>query len=212
MRFMYNYKNPEFYQLEDFYNEIWRNIKGYEGYYQISNYGRVKSLKRAIKQGRRYVTVNEKIIKPFLTKNGYLRVNLSKNGKDSFLLIGRIVLSTFKSNKKGLVCHHINGNKLDNRINNLFWISRSKHTEFHNYYNPRNNKGERNGRSKLLSKDIMKIKLLFLNGLSYKEISRFYNVKPYAIGSILRRRTWKHIKHPNLDKEVKKELLRRKSI
>ena len=60
--------------------EIWKDIKGYEGLYQVSNLGRIKSLKRKVRYQNSFKTLKERIKGTFIGKQGYLRVELSKNG------------------------------------------------------------------------------------------------------------------------------------
>ena len=60
--------------------EIWRNISGYPGY-QVSSFGRVKSIEHKVKHRNGYITVREKILKPLKNRNGYLKVNLYKGKK-----------------------------------------------------------------------------------------------------------------------------------
>ena len=88
-------------------DEIWRDIQGYEGLYQISNKGRVKSLKCG----------KEKILRPRDNVNGYLFVNLGRKNKK---YIHRLVYETFKGFKnKNSIINHINSDKRDNKLNNL---------------------------------------------------------------------------------------------
>lgn len=96
--------------------EIWKDIKGYEGLYQVSNYGKVKSL---IQNNSR----RKKVLKPYLNNSGYLRVNLyDKLGKAKKLYIHRLVALNFldKPNNKNIV-NHIDCNKLNNCVENLEW-------------------------------------------------------------------------------------------
>ena len=93
--------------------EEWKEIKGYEGLYQVSNFGRVKSL----------YFKKEKILKPHSTK-GYLTVRLYKNkiGKDFY--IHCLVMDTFSPNEdKTLERNHIDEDKTNNRLDNLEWVS-----------------------------------------------------------------------------------------
>lgn len=104
--------------------EIWRDIKGYEGLYQVSNLGRVRSLERVaiFKDGRNRV-VKVKIVKPHKNKQtGYLQVSLSKNGIHKHFNIHRLVAEAFIPNPDNLpTVDHINRIRTDNRIENLRW-------------------------------------------------------------------------------------------
>ena len=98
--------------------EIWKDIKGYEGLYQVSNLGRVKSLKN-----------REKILNPF-SDNNYLNVDLFKNRKKKRYKIHRLVAITFIPNidNKPEV-NHIDGNKENNCISNLEWTTSSENMQ-----------------------------------------------------------------------------------
>lgn len=103
--------------------EIWKDIKGYEGLYQISNYGNIIS--KRIWVGRTFIQ-KEKKIKPTIAKNGYLRVTLSKENKCKYVNIHRLVAEAFIPNPNKYPCiNHIDGNKLNNNLKNLEWCSHS---------------------------------------------------------------------------------------
>ena len=92
--------------------EIWKDVIGYEGSYQVSNLGRVKSLK----------CNRKKILKASVNTVGYLRVNLYKNKKSINRTIHQLVAESFLGHIPSgykLVVDHINNNKLDNRLDNL---------------------------------------------------------------------------------------------
>lgn len=92
-------------------NEVWRDIEGYEGLYQISNLGRVKAIK------------NNTIRKPRIGM-GYYYLNLSKYGKKKTFKIHRLVASHFVDNPNGYPCvNHKDENKLNNNANNLEWCT-----------------------------------------------------------------------------------------
>lgn len=100
--------------------EIWKDIKGYEGCYQVSNTGKVRSLNyRQTKQMKELsCRVNHK---------GYVDVHLSKNGKSKRIVVHRLVAQTFILNPKALPqINHIDGNKQNNNINNLEWCNNSE--------------------------------------------------------------------------------------
>ena len=108
------------FSLKDMEGEIWLPVVGYEGLYEVSNMGRVKTLnfKRSGK---------EKIMKQSFDGNGYLRVGLRKDGKLKLNSVHRLVAQTFIENKENkLEVDHISTVKTDNRVENLKWATRSE--------------------------------------------------------------------------------------
>lgn len=107
--------------------EIFKDIVGYEGLYQISNYGRVKSLGND-------KTRKEKILKPWKNSYGYLYVRLSKDGKMKPFLVHRLVLQTFNpvDNMNELQVDHINMDKTDDKLSNLRYATSKEQKYFDN--------------------------------------------------------------------------------
>ena len=101
-------------------NEIWKDIDGYEGLYQVSNLGNVKSFPRngTIKQ--------ERILKQTKDGNGYLTIGLHKNNKSKKVCVHWLVANAFIENKNNFhVINHIDGNKENNRVDNLEFCTQS---------------------------------------------------------------------------------------
>ena len=113
-------------------DEIWRAIKGYEGLYEVSNLGRVKSLERVAWNGKGYHILKEKILKPKKCRNGYLYASLSRNGERKEYTIHRLVLSTFNPVEKmdKLDVNHLDEDKTNNNLSNLEWCTRSYNNNF----------------------------------------------------------------------------------
>ena len=117
-------------------NEIFKDIFGYENLYQISNFGRVKSLKRenvfycGLRKEYLKRSVKEKILNYSKSNRGYLQVCLTKNGKSKTFLVHRLVAKTFIENvyNKSQV-NHIDGNKENNSVNNLEWCTSSENNK-----------------------------------------------------------------------------------
>ena len=103
--------------------EIWKPIKGYDGLYEVSNYGSIRSVDRITCNGKKLKS------KVFSTKakENYITCRLSKNGKVKSFRIHVLVAETFIPNPENKPCvNHIDGNKQNNRVENLEWVSYSE--------------------------------------------------------------------------------------
>lgn len=170
--------------------EFFKDIPNYEGIYQVSNLGNVKSLDRKIySNGKFHYTQKEKFLKHCKTNNGYLYVVLYKSLKQKHFNIHRLVAESFLLNKNQCV-NHIDGNKLNNNISNLEWVTNSEN-HIHAYENGLKLRGEKCTMSKLTEKDVIDIRNK--KGITHQEIANIYNVSRRCIGKIINKKTWKHI-------------------
>jgi hypothetical protein len=107
--------------------EVWKDIVGYEGCYQVSNLGNVKALRRAYYPNGATKYTEEKLIKFGFDKSGYYRVTLSKENKIKTYLVHRIVALHFIDNTENkLEVNHVDGDKQNNKADNLEWMTRSE--------------------------------------------------------------------------------------
>lgn len=113
--------------------EEWKDISGYEGRYQISNMGRVKSLPRIIKNGIGECHKKGRILKPQKAVKGYIRVTLCNEEYCKPFKIHRLVAEHFIPNPENKPqVNHINGDKTDNRVDNLEWCTNGEN-QLHAY-------------------------------------------------------------------------------
>jgi hypothetical protein len=149
-------------------NEIWKPLKDYEGLYLISNYGRIKSL-----------TYN-RIRVNTLSKNGYLRLRLSKKGKVKTITVHTLVAKNFipQENLLKNQVNHINGIKTDNRVENLQWVTAQENIT---HAIKKGLSDPRNGRKEII------IEYEKINDKKYAlesdiKLSKKYNLSPTVIG------------------------------
>jgi len=161
-------------------NEIWRPVKGYEGYYEVSNYGRIKSSYRQCR-----------ILKPCVTQKGYLEVNLFINKVPSHKKIHRLVAEAFiEKIIDNEMVNHKDGNKLNNIYSNLEWCNASKNNLHAYSIGLKNAKGYKNGRAKLSDQDIVAIRK---SNSNYKELAIQYGIHCNYVHMIKRFANWNHL-------------------
>lgn len=177
--------------------ETWRDIEGYEGFYQISNDGKVKSLGRVAECGPgRFRHSHDRLLST-KTSSGYCMAYLYRNGDREAVLVHRLVAIAFIPNPDNKpFINHKNGIKDDNRVENLEWCTSSenvRHALNKGLKTPA--MGERVNTSKLTSSDVVKInELLKTTTLLHREIADLFGVDKGSISKIQRNKTWKHIK------------------
>ena len=176
--------------MNDTEQEEWKDIIGYEGFYKISSLGRMKSLERIEKNGSGGFRLRrEYIVKTSLGKSGYLQVNLSLNGIKKNFLIHRLVLETFCPIDIKKSVNHKDGNKINNRLNNLEWVTHKENTS-HAIDIGLIKSGEKHWRAKLTSEQIDLIRELLKTQKSI-DIARKFNVHKNTIHNIKFKKSWR---------------------
>lgn len=175
--------------LEDIQDEIWKDIKDYEGLYQISSKGRVKSLERKTATK----IVKEKILK--LHKAKYLQAKLCKKSKIWMPVVGKLVGEAFiqKPNYK-CVINHKDSIPWNNCVENLEWVSQSENIRYSHYLGNSNQKGEKNNRAKITFDKVKEIRAYFKTNphLSQKEIGVFFGLKREHVKDIINYKSWNY--------------------
>lgn len=177
-------------------NEIWKPVKGYEGLYEVSNYGKIKSLRRW--SGSCYKKETELSTKR-LSKDGYVRIALSKDNKKHETKMHRIVAEHFIENLNNKqTVNHIDGNKLNNRVDNLEWADR--HEQLVHAYSlglKKSIRGTDNNQSKLTKEDVEYIRENYKRQsteFGTVALSKKYGVSNRVIGLITRGLSYKNVK------------------
>ena len=159
---------------EDLPNEIWRDVVGYEGDYQVSNFARVKSFKKGKIQIR----------KVEVDLNGYVHCGLHKNGKTKHAFLHVLVAQAFISNLEGKTqVNHINGIKTDNRVENLEWVTPAENIA-HAFETGLRKSGCEHFRAKLTAEQVREIRRDCVHGdldFGVKAFARKFNVTPKII-------------------------------
>ncbi len=174
--------------------ETWKDIPNYVGHYKVSSLGNIESIERQIwsVKNKCFNTLKSRLLKPLLTKHGYLRVCLQKKDKCNYIFIHRLVAISFiENNLNKTQVNHINGIKTDNRVENLEWNTPSenrKHAFKIGLSSAR--KGESSNMCKLTE---IKVKEIRNSNLSQEKIAFIYNIKQSTVSNIKTKKTWKNI-------------------
>lgn len=173
--------------------EIWKPIKNYEGIYEVSNLGRIKTLERVYLSAiQRYQ--KEQIISQRINHKGYLIVALNKNKKVT-KTTHRIVCESFHADTyfENATVNHINQNKLDNNASNLEWVTIKENIQ--DYRKKVNNYvGINHPMARLSEKDVKNIREEYENTKIFqKDLAKKYKITQVMISKIITRKAWNHI-------------------
>jgi len=165
--------------------EQWKIIRGYDGIYQISNFGRFKSHRN----GRWGYLSEGKILRGANAPDGYNYIRLFKNSNHEVKMTHRVVAEHFIDNPDNKPhVNHIDGNKLNNFIGNLEWVTKSEDLK-HAYRTGL--KGSKF--TKLKRGEVLQIRSLVEAGEKQKDVAKRFNTSPQNVCNIMKRKSWKYI-------------------
>jgi hypothetical protein len=168
----------------------WMPISGYEGLYEISENGGVRSLDRTVTCGKHCYTRKGRIVKNGTCK-GYLNVALTKNGKTRTYTVHRLVAIAFLGLQPG-VARHKDGDNRHNHWSNLQWGS-SKDNSDDRERHGKTVRGVKSPRAKLSEEKVRELKRLAASGKGPTEIGRLLGMNKARVHEIMKGATWAHI-------------------
>lgn len=176
--------------------EEWRPVIGYEGLYEVSSLGRVRSLDQVVKykDGRTRLSLG-RVRRLSVSSNGYLTVGLCDNKLQRTKTVHRLVARAFIPNLKGKPeVNHKDGDKTNNHASNLEWVTRQENIRHAIDTGLNRHQGTSHTQAKLSEEEVKEIKLLLTeNSLSQRAIAARFNVSQSAIFLIGQGKRWKGI-------------------
>lgn len=163
----------------------WRDIPGYEGLYQVSSDGQVKS--------------QRKLLKLQFSPSGYVIAYLSVSGRKLSCYVHRLVAIAFLPNESHLeIVNHIDGNKHNNVVTNLEWCTRTQNAQHARSIGLLDNSGHRNGNAKLTEDQVWQIRVIAAHCLDtfpggQRGLAKHLGVSESVIHGIIAGKTWKHV-------------------
>lgn len=179
-------------------NELWKPVKGFEGEYEVSNFGRVKSLDTIQRRSNGRVMcdfkIKGKILKPFRTGKGDGYYTVSIHGK--FYKVHRLVATAFVPNPCNLPqVNHIDGDKTNNSVNNLEWVTNLENMQ-HAVRKGLRPLGGKVPNAKFTNEQVQEIRKEYepnIRGKGIKALAKKYGVAYSTIKNILYGRKWKYV-------------------
>lgn len=172
--------------------EEWRSVLGYEGFYEASDHGRVRSVDRTVPTKRqRAQALRGRMLRINVSDRGRPWVELSRDATRRAFFVHRLVLEAFVGLRpEGLECCHEDGDRANNRLGNLRWDTHASNMADMRRHgtDPR---GERHGMAKLTEHDVREIRRRYaVGGVSQASLGREFGVTQRSVSYVVRRVTW----------------------
>jgi len=176
--------------------ESWKEVVGYEGWYEISDLGRTKRIKAATN------TYAGRILKPGLDGDGYHKVSLSKAGDIRSVKVHKMVITAFIGPRpEGKQINHIDGDKSNNRLDNLEYVTQSENMLHAYKIGLESQRGEKNNYSKLTEENVHEIRRL-VGEESQKSMAKRFGVAQETINGVVKGRNWAWLKEEDDDERT----------
>lgn len=172
------------------YTERWLPVVGYEGLYEVSDLGRVKSMSRKVKHPYGTRSIKERLLNPTIANNGYPSVSLCRNNKSEFRTVHGLVLTAFDRKRHPKEdARHLDGNRINCTLANLKWGTREENAE-DTLVHGRRVRGETSPLSKLTTDQVLVIRDLLNAKVKQRVIAAKYGLTQQGISDIKNRRAW----------------------
>ena len=182
-------------RLTDTKEELWLPVVGWEGYYEVSNLGRVRTVAGNFMQSRKGYddyqrTRFEKILSATSDKCGYQMVSLSRFGNGTTTRVHTLVLEAFVGPKsEGMECRHLDGDPANNRLENLAWGTPSEN-QSDKIQHGTTNRGAKAAGSILCERDVLAIRRRAASGENRKALADEFGVAERTVSAVVTRQTW----------------------
>lgn len=176
--------------------EHWLPVVGYEGLYEVSSLGAVRSVTRTVPDIRGWTrTFQGKPLVPSVSPHGYVGVGLHRNGSGRRIWIHVLVAAAFLGARpEGMQVAHGDGDRANNEVSNLRYATVAEN-QADRVEHRTSNRGERHGVSKLTCEQVYEVRFLLNQGETQRALADLYDVSPSQIGRIARWEQWQHPCH-----------------
>lgn len=177
--------------------ETWKPIPSYEGYYEASTMGRVRSVDRIVpRKNQSPQRIRGRVLRPGARLDGYCNISLCRDGKPINKLVHAVIAETYHGARpEGMEVAHLNGNKSDNRPDNLMWKTHVDN-EADKLTHGTTLHGEQ-GTNKLTNEQVLELRRLRWEGTGPSELARKYSIGIEHAVKIAAGRSWSHLPMPH---------------